>query len=118
MSIKFSFFLLVFSFFSMTCQFSSNEKAISKDICLCITDLVVVNEEIKHSMNDSNGDVMKLFVKAGEENKKAMNCILNLSNAYGNIDKKKYQKVLDELNRSCRDGIEAFQKSGWYSEPK
>ena len=118
MSIKSPIFLLFLSFLSLTCQFSSNEKVISDDICHCITDLVAVNEEIKHAMNDSNGDVMRLFVKAGEENKKAMECILSLSNSYGNIDKKKYQKILDELNGSCRDGIEAFQKSGWYVEPK
>ncbi len=116
---KWSFFLLFSSLLSLTCQFSSNEKEISADICHCITDLVKVNEEIKHAMNnDSNGDVMRLFVKAGEENKKAMDCILSLSNSYGNIDKKKYQKILEELNASCRDGVEAFQKSGWYVEPQ
>ncbi len=115
---KLPIFLLFFSFFSLTCQFSSNEKEISEDICHCIAGLVAVNEEIKQSINDSNGDVMRLFVKAGEENKKAMDCILSLSNSYGNIDKKKYKKILEELNRSCRDGVEAFQKSGWYVKPK
>jgi len=110
--------LLFFYIFAMSCQFSSNEKAISKDICHCIVDLVSVNEEIKHSMNNSNGDVMSLFVKAGEENKKAMNCILNLSNFYGNINEKKYRKIIEELNRSCKDGVEAFQKSGWYADFK
>jgi len=119
MSKKLSIFLFSLSFFSLTCQFSSNEKAISKDICHCVTDLVAVNEQIQHAINnDPNGDVMRLFVKAGEENKKAMDCILSLSNSYGNIDKEKYGAIIDELNRSCREGVEAFQKSGWYVESK
>lgn len=113
-------FLFVFVAIALgSCRFSSSEKAISKDVCGCITELVNVNEQIKKSMNaDEQSEVMNLFIRAGREHDKARKCILGLSNTYGKLDKKQYDKVLEELNQSCRDGIEVFEKSGWYQEEK
>ncbi len=112
---KIPFFLFFFPFLILGCGLSSNVKAISEDVCGCVTTLIKVNEDIEHAMNKQNQEkVMKLFILAGEEQAKAQDCILGLSNSYGKLDKKTHDKVLEELKTNCRDGVEAFEKSGWY----
>ena len=118
-TMKLLYWLLFLSFLLPACTWSSNEKEIGEDVCHCVTNLVHVNDQIKQAMNNgTQGEVMNLFIKAGEEQKKSLNCILGLSNTYGEMDEKLYDKVLEQLNDECPDAVEAFQKSGWYEKPE
>ncbi len=118
-TMKLLYWLLFLSFLAPACTWSSNEKEIGEDVCHCVTNLVHVNDQIKQAMNNgTQGEVMNLFIKAGEEQKKSLNCILGLSNTYGEMNEKLYDKVMEQLNDECPDAVEAFQKSGWYEKPE
>lgn len=112
MSLK--FFLVFVALWGGSCR-STDSKEIAKDVCGCLAGLRVVNAELKQSVNtDNNNDMMKLFIEAGEKEQEAKNCIVSLSNTYGQLDKTTYLDVLDQLKIDCKDGVELFKKSGWY----